>query len=57
MWSPPMWTLCSGLRADEVELARRLGDLLEHELGVEEDLLALDLLARGAEVLDGLGRA
>ena len=50
-----MWTVCSGLRACEVELARRLGDLLEHELGVEEDLLALDLLARRAEVLDRLG--
>ena len=40
----------------QVELARRLGDLLEHELGVEEDLLALDLLAGRAEVLDRLGQ-
>jgi hypothetical protein len=43
-----------GVAGGEVELARRLGDLLEHELGVEEDLVVLDLLARGAEVLDRL---
>jgi hypothetical protein len=38
----------------QVELARRLGDLIEHELGIEDHLLAVDLLARGAELLDRL---
>ena len=48
--------LAPGCAPDEVELARRLGDLLEDELGVEEHLVAVDLLTRRAEVLDGLGQ-
>ena len=39
----------------DVELPWRLGDLLQDEVGVEEDLLALDLLAGGTEQLDSLG--
>ena len=35
-----------------VELARRLGDLLEHEVGVELDVLALDGLPVLAEDLE-----
>ena len=35
------------------ELARGLGDLLEHELGVEEDGVVLDPLARGPEQVQG----
>ena len=55
MWSPPMWTVLRGIARLQVELARRLGDLLEDELGVELDqVLALDGLARRAEVLDRL---
>ena len=38
----------------ELELARRLGDLLEDELGVELDHLPVDLLSRPAELLDRL---
>ena len=41
----------------ELELARRLGDLLEDELGVEADaVLVLDDLAGGAQQLDRLGQ-
>jgi hypothetical protein len=36
----------------DVELARRLGDLLEDELGVELDVVAVDLLPRLAELLE-----
>jgi hypothetical protein len=40
----------------EVELARRLRDLLEDELGVEPDaVLVLERLAGAGEQLDGLG--
>ena len=44
-----------GVARLQVELARRLGHLLEHELGVEDHaILAVDLLAGGAEGLDRL---
>ena len=43
-----------GVARLQLELARRLGDLLEHELRVEEDRVPLDLLARRAEILDRL---
>jgi hypothetical protein len=44
-----------GVARLHVELARRLGHLLEHELGIEDHLLAVDLLAGGAEGLEGFG--
>ena len=37
----------------DIELARSLGDLLEDEVGVEEDRLSVDLLAMGGEQLHG----
>ena len=56
MWSPPMWALLRRVARLELELARRLGDLLEDELGVEADaVLVLDDLARVREQLDRLG--
>ena len=36
----------------DVELARRLGDLLEQEVGVEEDVVVLDPLAGRAEQVE-----
>ena len=45
-----------GVARLQVELARRLRDLLEDELGVElDEVLALDRLARRAEQLDRFG--
>ena len=44
-----------GVARLDVELARRLGHLLQHPVGVEEDVVALDLLARGAEQVERLG--
>ena len=41
-----------GVAGLEVELARRLGHLLEHEVGVEEDRVALDLLPGLAEQVE-----
>ena len=38
----------------DVELARRLRHLLHHEVGVEHDVLPVDLLPRLGEHLDGL---
>jgi hypothetical protein len=45
-----------GVAGLELELARRLRHLLEHELGVEEDLLVLHALAGLLEVVDRLGQ-
>ena len=45
-----------GVAGLQFELARHLGDLLEHELGVEPDVGALGLAACGAEDLDRLGQ-
>jgi hypothetical protein len=45
-----------GIARLELELARRLRDLLEHEFRIEEDLVALDALARLREELDRLGK-
>ena len=47
-----MWTVLAGLRACDVELARRLRDLLEHEVGVEEDGVVLDPLPGLAEQVE-----
>ncbi len=47
-----MWTELAGLRAAHVELLRRLRDLGEHELRVEEDRVVLDPLARLPEQLE-----
>ena len=44
-----------GVTRLHVELAWRLGDLLEHELGIEPDRLVVDGLARLAEQLDRFG--
>ena len=41
-----------GVAGLEVELPRRLGDLLEHEVGVEEDGVVLDPLPGGAEQVE-----
>ena len=47
-----MWTLLRGVAGLDVELARRLGHLLEHEVGVEEDGVVLDPLAGRAEQVE-----
>jgi hypothetical protein len=44
-----------GVAGLDVELAGRLGHLLEDEVGVEEDRLVLHLLAVRPEQLDGAG--
>ena len=44
-----------GVARLHVERLRRLGHLLEHEVGVEEDGVVLHALARAAEQLEGLG--
>ena len=44
MWSPPMCTLLRRVAGLHVELAGRLGHLLEHELRVELDHVAVHLL-------------
>ena len=46
MWLPPMCTRALRVPRLQVELARRLRDLLEDPVGVELHELALDLLAR-----------
>ena len=51
MWRPPTRTCGPGC-GREVELAGRLRDLLEHEVGVEAHDLALDPLAGRAEQLE-----
>ena len=57
MLSPPMVSDVGGVAGLQLELAGRLGDLLEDEVGVEADaVLVLDGLAGGAEQLDGLGQ-
>ena len=57
MWSPPMWQERSGLRASSSNSTRRLGHLLEHEVGVElDEVVALDRLAGRPEQLDRLGQ-
>ena len=48
-----MWTVLRRVAGLDVELARRLGDLLEQEVRVEEDRVVLDPLAG----LPGTGRA
>ena len=47
-----MWTEFVGVAGLEVELARRLGHLLQHEVGVEEDRVVLDPLPGLAEQLE-----
>ena len=47
-----MWTSLLRVAGLDVELARRLGDLLEHEVGVEEDRVVLDLLPGLAEQVE-----
>ena len=52
-----MWAVLAGLRAWSSNSLRRLGDLLEDELGVEADsILVLDDLSGLAQQLDGLGK-
>ena len=47
-----MWIVLLRVAGLDVELARRLRDLLEHEVGVEEDRVVLDPLAGLAEQLE-----
>ena len=60
MWLPPTWIVSLRVARLEVELARRLRDLLEDPVGVELDELSLDLLAcrleQGDRRLVRLGR-
>ena len=57
MLSPPMCSVVGGVARLQLELPRRLGDLLEDELGVEADAVGvLDDLSGAPEQLDRLGQ-
>ena len=52
MRSPPMCSVVLGVARVHRELRGRLGDLLEHELRVELDEVALDVLTGRSEQLE-----